>query len=162
MRGRKPKPTETKKTNGTRNSRINFSEPDFTNDKNKTAPAHLGKIARQEWNRLYPELSGKGVLKITDRSILELYCESYQDYRDAKKILDRKASKTFRTPNGSMQQLAEVSIKRNAMTLCLKYASELGITPSSRSKISGEGAVGSGSKLKNFFLKGLKNAPKES
>jgi P27 family predicted phage terminase small subunit len=161
MRGRKPKPTELKKLTGVRASRINADEPKFTPDSSPAAPPYLGAYAAQEWTRVYPELAKNNVLKVTDRAVLELYCEAYGDYREAQDAL-RGKKKVLIVHNGALQKRPEVSMKREAMGLVLKYASELGLTPSSRGKMSGSDPAKPGSKLRNLFLRGLKNAPQGS
>lgn len=137
--GRKRKPTALAKLDGTRKSRINENEPRFSMDNNPDPPEFLDEYAKAEWNRIYPELSKNEVLRTTDRGILIGYCEAYSDFRKAKDILDKSKMQIFKTPNGAVQQLPHVSMKRNAMMLMLKYGSELGITPSSRSGIKGGG-----------------------
>ena len=135
----KPIPTAIKKARGTlRKDRTNHKEPEFSEDKDPSPAPFLQGYAREEWDRVYTELKDKGVLKFVDRMVLAGYCEAYGEYRNAAEHLSKSKTQIFKTPNGSIQQVPYVSMKRNWMLVMLRYASELGITPSSRSRISAD------------------------
>ena len=158
MAGRRPAPTAEKIAKGEKKCRINFNEPVFSADKDPNPPEHLGAFGKAFWRQVYAELMGKGVLKVTDRFTLEILCDAYQDYREAKEILDGKRNKTMRMPNGVLQPLPEVVMKRNAMDQIRKLSAEIGLSPSSRSKLVGTPAGGAaGSKVKDFLARGFKN-----
>lgn len=161
MRGRKPEPNELKRLKGVRASRINEAAPDLPTDSSPTPPAHLGNYAKQKWDELYPELSKAKVLKVTDRDVLEIYCEAYQDYRDAQEAL-RGKKKIIVTHNKALQLAPEMSMKLRAMNIMHKLEVELGITPSSRGRMVAEAPAKPGGGIKDFMRKGLNNGQKGS
>lgn len=136
MRGRKPKPTALKILEGARPSTINLNEPSFADDADPKPVDFLDGFAKEEWDRVYPELERNGVLKMVDRMVLVGYCEAYSEYRKSSIHLANSGNQIFTTPNGALQQVPYVSMKRNWLTIMLKFAVELGITPSARSRIS--------------------------
>jgi len=157
----KPLPTAVKKARGTlRKCRANPLEPEYAPDNSPEPPAYMSALAREEWARVYPEMVEKLVLKRVDRRSLEAYCEAYAEYRFAAMNLAKSKTQIFRTPNGAVQQVPYVSMKRNWMLVMLRYASELGITPSSRSRISADDTSDKGNEqlLKNLLSN---DAPKD-
>src|SRR5262249_48309974 len=40
-------------------------------------PSHLSSLARQEWDRIVPELTAIGILSNADRAQLAIYCTAY-------------------------------------------------------------------------------------
>lgn len=155
--GRKPDPTAIKIAKGVRKSRINTLEPDLAPDNSPEPPEHLDGYAASEWRRLYPELTAKGVLKAADRMVLAGYCEAYSEYRKASAELAKCKRQICTTPNGAVQAVPFVSMKRNWLLVMLKYSTELGITPSSRSKISGVPKAAPGGGIKDFLQRGFTN-----
>ena len=63
--GTKPAPTALKLLKGTQKSRINHAEPPALAGF-PDCPDHLDEVARQEWNRIVPELREMGVLSRID------------------------------------------------------------------------------------------------
>ena len=137
MAGRKPQPTAMKIAKGVANSRINFKEPKFrkVSVKDSDAPEYLNETAAGEWNRVFAELKDSGVLMKLNRNVLAGYCAAYANWKRAQMKLDKEKKLSFRTPNGAFQQIPEVGIVNQALIAMLKYASEFGMTPSSRSRI---------------------------
>ena len=135
MAGRKPKPTNLKVLEGTRKDRINQNEP-----KPKTAllacPDYLKKdeVAYGEWNRIVPELYKLGLLTVADRTALELYCSQYSIYRKALKELDEEGITSINIRNGKKANPA-TQIVRESAKLIKAFATEFGLTPSSRGKM---------------------------
>lgn len=134
MVGRKPKPTNLKVLEGNPGKRqlnLNEPKPDASVPK---CPAWLSKEAKREWKRLVPFLEQAGLLTQVDRAAFAGYCQSYADWMDAKDHLATEGS-TFETPNGYQQQSPWVSIAQTNLKLMLKFCTEFGLTPSSRSRI---------------------------
>lgn len=132
--GRKPKPSQLHKLHGNPGKRKkNALEPEFE-AAIPDAPDLLEGEALKEWHRVTHDLAAKQVITNVDMAILALYCQTFADWtynRDAVKsegfILtnskgDTKANPRVRLVNTFAEQLA-------------KYAAELGITPSSRSRV---------------------------
>lgn len=137
MAGRKPQPTALKLAKGVAKGRINFKEPKFrpVKEDDSTPPEYLNDIAAGEWNRVFKELKDSGVLVRLNRHVLAGYCSAFANWKRAQILLNKKKSLSFRTPNGAFQQIPEVGIVNQALIAMLKYASEFGMTPSSRSRI---------------------------
>jgi len=145
IRGPKPKPTHLKLVQGNPGKRaINRREP-------KVAPAlpeppdHLGEAARQEWERVAHEMYQTGILTRLDRATLAAYCQAYERWRTAERTLAEMAQRDqlthglmIRTTNGNPIQNPIVGIANKAAADMVRYAAELGITPSARSRIHAE------------------------
>jgi len=132
--GPRPAPNETKRQNGVRSSRINDKAPGFALDNNAVPPKFLSAAAKEEWRRVWPELSNCKVLAKTDRQMLTGYCVAFADFLQADKELKKRKSWVVST-NGAPQQAPEISIRRRALEQMLKFAAELGMTPSARGRV---------------------------
>ncbi|HWE03160.1 MAG TPA: phage terminase small subunit P27 family [Tepidisphaeraceae bacterium] len=133
--GRKPLPTEVRRLQGNPQHRpLNENEP--TPAKGYPAcPTHISGEARNEWDRITDELDGMGLLTTADRTVIALYCQSWQRWIKAEtKVMEMGeivgAPKT-KTP----MQNPWLSIANKAHEQCHKMLVELGLTPSARSKI---------------------------
>ena len=137
MAGRKPAPTAVKIAKGVANGRINFKEPKFkpVTLKDSDPPEYLNDVAAEEWRRVFADLKESGVLVRLNRNVLAGYCSAFANWKRAQILLNKKRSLSFRTPNGAFQQVPEVGIVNQGLIAMLKYASEFGMTPSSRSRI---------------------------
>ena len=134
MAGRRPKPTSLKVLEGNPGKRqLNPNEPKPDASVPK-CPAWLSKEAKREWKRLVPFLEQAGLLTQVDRAAFAGYCQSYADWVDAKAHIAAEGS-TFETPNGYQQQTPWVSIAQASLKTMLKFCTEFGLTPSSRSRI---------------------------
>ena len=151
--GTKSKPAAIKILKGDKKNRINFNEPKFTkvSEKDGTPPLGLDALAIAEWNRLFPELKKSGALCRTDRQSFAGYCHAYSVWRNAVEVMtnyppmvwknklgvETKMPLVFLTPNGMIQQIPAVNIARQWGAAMLRFAAELGLTPSSRTGIMG-------------------------
>ena len=136
MPGRKPKPTNLKLLQGTaRKHRLNKNEP-MPDPCIPDMPAHLSEPARKEWSRLAPELESLGLLSNVDRNVFAAYCQAYGRWVMAETEIARLDSLVDRTPRGMAQQHAYVGIANRAMELMNRFGVELGLSPSSRSKVT--------------------------
>jgi P27 family predicted phage terminase small subunit len=134
MAGRKPKPTNLKVLEGNPGKRqLNPSEPKLDASVPK-CPAWLSKEAKREWKRLVPFLEKAGLLTQADRAAFAGYCQSYANWIEAEAHLAAEGS-TFETPNGYQQQSPWVSIAQTNQKNMLRFCTEFGLTPSSRSRI---------------------------
>ena len=158
MRGRKPIPTGLKIAKGIRKSRINANEPQFVADLTPAPCEFMDVYAREEWDRVYPDLNKNGVLKKVDRSVLVGYCEAFSEYRKSSEMLAKNKRQVIKTPNGMEQSSPYISNKRNWLLAMLNFAVELGITPSSRTRLIGENKKPDSS-IKDFLKKGFERKP---
>jgi P27 family predicted phage terminase small subunit len=142
MRGRRPKPTQLKLITGiTKASRLNHHEPkplaEIPDPPNTLTPA-----ARAEWKRVCTELCQLGMLSKLDRAVLAAYCQAYGRWHQADRSIAAAAKKNPTTgglvlfsPAGGAYQNPMLSISVRASADMVKFAAELGMTPSSRSRI---------------------------
>ena len=138
MAGRKPKPTAVKKLEGNPGKRkLNTKEPNPGKGM-PDCPAWLLPEAKTEWIRLSEKLNQMGVLTEIDRSAFAAYCQSYARWKEAEEFIEKHGT-IVKTPSGYWQQVPQVSIAQTNLKVMLKFCSEFGLTPSSRSRmIAGE------------------------
>ena len=135
MRGRKPKPTRLKLLEGNPGKRpISGREPQPPASQ-PTCPAHLSPTAKAEWKRLAQTLNRIGVLTQVDRAALAAYCQAYGRWVEAEKKL-KETPVLLKTPAGYVQQSPWLTVSNKQMELMAKYMAELGLTPSSRTRLA--------------------------
>src|SRR6185295_18959689 len=89
MRGRKAQPAEIKAAKGDPGKRgVNVAgdapaATTTTKSELPECPEHLTGYARECWERLAELLSWNKVLKISDLTLFESFCSTYNDYRSA-------------------------------------------------------------------------------
>jgi P27 family predicted phage terminase small subunit len=135
MRGRKPKPTHLKLLDGNPGRRpLNRNEPRPA-VKMPTCPQHLCPSAKAEWKRLAQQLFVLGVLTALDRTTLAAYCQAYGRWVEAEQKL-KETPALLKLPSGYFQQNPWLTIANKQLELMHKFLSELGLSPSSRSRVS--------------------------
>lgn len=135
MRGRKPKPTARKLWEGNPGKRaINGREPDVPPDL-PSCPAHLSPTAKAEWKRLARAMNRIGLLSVIDRAALAGYCQAYGRWVEAEKQL-AATPPLLKTPSGYVQPSPWLAIANKNAELMQKWMAELGMTPSSRSRVT--------------------------
>jgi P27 family predicted phage terminase small subunit len=134
VKGRKPKPTGLKRLAGNPGKRkLNEREPN-PKPEIPTCPAHLMPTAKAEWKRLVHELYDLGVLSRLDRAALAGYCQAYGRWVEAETKL-KETPAILKMPSGYIQQNPWLTIATKQMELMQRFAAELGMTPSSRSRV---------------------------
>ncbi|HEY8609747.1 MAG TPA: phage terminase small subunit P27 family [Roseomonas sp.] len=134
MRGRKPVPSRIKQLTGNPGKRpLNHEEPkpEVTTPE---CPVHLAGLAREEWDRLSAELSKLRMLTNLDRAALASYCVAYGVWADAAEKI-QKYGAVVKSPKGYPMQSPYISIVNRQAEIMMRYASEFGFTPASRSRI---------------------------
>lgn len=133
-RGRKPKPTAVKVLEGNPGKRpLNMNEP--TPDKNAPeCPQWLAGEAKLEWERLAYKMVNLGTLSEMDMAAFAGYCQSYARWKEAEEFIEQHGT-IVKTPSGYWQQVPQVSIAQTNLKIMLKFCSEFGLTPSSRSRM---------------------------
>lgn len=115
MAGRKPLPTNTKKLRGNPGKRkLNTQEPVFE-VAIPEPPPNLDAAALEEWNRIALDMANSQTISRVDRAILAIYCQVWSEWQ-----------------NSTGKTAIEMRYLRKEMQ---SYAAELGITPSSRSRV---------------------------
>lgn len=139
--GRKPKPTLIRKLEGNRSHSSlpeNEPEPKKLTPADMRPPDHLDAIGRNVWRRVLRAMP-PGVITKADRETLEIYCDSYAQYRHAKDSL-KKMGPMLVTPNGAYQTNPLVTQMRQWAAMTSRLASELGLTPAARPRLGASGA----------------------
>lgn len=142
-RGRKPKPTATRRVEGNPGRRpLNKQEPKLPAGA-PTCPAHLDGEAKREWKRVVKLLSAAGIITRVDRAVLTAYCRAWSLYVEADCNVQKYGLMLV-----SEKKVPYQSPYLNTMTAALKdvrsYAAELGMTPSARSRVQAAGGEGDG------------------
>ena len=98
-------------------------------------PPELSEQARAEWDRVAPLLIDRGQVTVVDRAVLAGYCTKYAQWQELEAesagqpfVLERKS--------GSLMANPIHGIANRALALMLKAAAEIGLTPSSRTRVS--------------------------
>ena len=136
MKGRKPKPTRLKILQGNPGGRpLNDAEPEPNiPDEFPMAPDYLNDAAKEEWNRIGPELYGIGLLTSLDIPAFELYCNAYARYINAFNEVE-KHGMIVHAPSGYPVQNPYLSIINKAYDQMKIYLAEFGMTPASRTRV---------------------------
>ena len=135
MRGRKPKPTALKLIDGNPGKRKISGEEPRPPASCPSCPAHLSATAKAEWKRLAGALNGIGLLTQVDRAALAAYCQAYGRWVEAEKKLAETPT-LLKMPSGYIQMSPWLTISNKQMELMARYMTELGLTPSSRSRLA--------------------------
>ncbi len=107
-------------------------------------PSHLCRDAKAEWAKISQELYAIGVLTKIDKAVLAAYCTSYALWARAWRAINLKTKVKgdngliTETSTGYVAQNPLIGIANKAAVDMVKYASELGMTPASRSKVKAE------------------------
>lgn len=136
MRGRKPHPTVLKQLHNNPGRRpLNENEP-VHRAMDIDCPDELADpMAREEWQRIAKDLNDAGQVTTVDRSTLIGYCVKYAQWRNLEAEA-RKHPFIVKAPSGYPIPNPALGMANKAFGLMLKAAAELGITPSSRSRVS--------------------------
>ena len=142
-RGRKRKPTAAKILNGSAKvnpGRINKNEPDHLLEPAQ-CPPHLDDIAKQEWAFMVAVLDGMGLFSKSYRAALEIYCESYSNYRRALDAVSKYGQVLV-----SKKVDGTIDVRRNPFSMevhkykdeCKAFLIEFGLTPSAKTKVTAD------------------------
>lgn len=136
QRGPAPKPTALKILAGNPGHRpINAAEPQP--DRSMPAcPKWLTAEAKAEWRRVAKRLHDAGVLTSVDRAVLAVYCQAWARWVEAEQMIDLHGQTT--TNDKGVAYLspwltAAISARKDVAG----FAAQLGMTPSSRSRLIG-------------------------
>lgn len=142
--------------------RLNKSEPKPTlADAPPPPPDYLDAVGAAEWRRLARPLWLNALLGDEDVVVFSAYCEAFSDWMrynemiaeqarrerkslDAKLAFDADDSRmesdfgglVIATTNGNWVQNPVMGLRNTARRECVKFGTELGLTPCSRSKIN--------------------------
>lgn len=105
-------------------------------------PPHLVPEARKEYKRITAELKELGLITKIDRAALCGYCSAWAEVVYCElKIVEKnsqdpkgQAGFVIKTPNGYEQMSVWVQVRNRAYERMMRFASEFGMSPSSRTK----------------------------
>lgn len=110
------------------------------------APAFLKGLAAEEWERVIGDLYSTGVYANIDQNMLAAYCIAYARWRTIEADLDVMAAQDaaahgvlIKTTNGNVIQNPMLGAATTALKNMERLAAEFGLTPSSRTRLSGKG-----------------------
>lgn len=154
--GRKAKPTYLRVLEGNAGRRpLNTEEPEPAGD--LTAPPHWLSDRQKETWRYAIEAAPPGLLKRLDASVFTVWVVACDMHREAAEKVTQYGS-LIKSPNtGVPMQSPYVSIMNKQGQIMMKAASEMGFTPSSRSKVKISGKP----KSRNNPFEGLRELPDE-
>jgi len=108
-----------------------FSKPD------ENPPDSLNAIGKAEWNRIAPELREAGVLTKMDETIFWAYCQELSVSVLCIKKIKKEGLMVKRTPRSKvLTPNPYLLIQQKSISLLKSLASELGLTPVSRGRVS--------------------------
>jgi P27 family predicted phage terminase small subunit len=105
-------------------------------------PPELSPTARQEWDRIAPELAAVGRLTPVDRGLLAAYCTAYAIWIEAVDALQRYGA-MIKAPTGYPVQSPYLATANRQVEIMIRIASEFGFTPASRSRLPSPSKGGS-------------------
>jgi len=133
-KGRKPKPTAMKRLEGNPGHRpLNDREPKLPRGI-PTCPRELSSAAKRHWKHLAIQLWNVGILTEIDQSVLAALCMEWVTWLDAKAKLSKQGLVTL-SGSGSLKPSPYITISNQAMANILRILAELGMTPSSRTRV---------------------------
>lgn len=141
--GRKPKPTALKLVTGNPGKRALPKNEAIVALAEPTPPPFLCDDAKVEWGRVCSALYAAGLMTDLDRAALAAYCAAYGRWAQAERAINRMAGKDelnsalmIKTSNGNAIQNPLVGIANKAKSDMVRYATEFGMTPSARSRVT--------------------------
>ena len=133
-RGPRPTPTAQLRLVGSRELEHRHDEPQPEPGAPKP-PTWLSGEARAEWKRVVPELIRVGVLARVDRAVLVGYCESWGMFVASQRTVhDQGIIQTSK--EGVDRPAAHVRVLNESRAAFLKFAQELGLSPSARVRLT--------------------------
>ena len=135
MRGRKPKPTALKQLAGNPGKRpLNPAEPKPERGAPE-APEHLKDEARKAWDWLCDTLKRLGLLAKSDVAIMSLYCDTWAEYVKARQEVEQYRFLMISPKTGNPFVNPLLNVEAILKKQLLQYLSELGLSPTSRTRL---------------------------
>lgn len=131
--GPAPTPTKLRVVRGDRKDRINTNEPKPAKRRPR-CPSWLTKEAQVIWRRTTKQLDEMGILAEADQDVICAYVMAVLNFERATKLVDEMGVLVEGRRDGFVKNPA-VQIQRDNATLIRQLGSELGLTPSSRSRL---------------------------
>ena len=132
---RPKKPTNLKVVQGTNRPHRNNNEP-LVSLEVPPCPEYLGKEAKKYWKEISEQLVNVGLIGVVDGALFGLHCDSYGRLIEVSDHLKKMDDMLDQTPNGLEVQSALWQIRNKLWDQVLRSASEFGLSPAARSKLS--------------------------
>ncbi len=134
-RGRVPQPTEVKKAKGNPGQRkLNDKEPKPEVEA-PACPDFLSDYAKEEWERIVPELLRNGLLTSLDGATLAAYCAAYGRWREAEERIASSGIVIKMGDKGYIVQSPWLQVANKAIKQIEIFAARFGLSPSDRTRI---------------------------
>ena len=134
--GRKPTPTALKLLRGNPGRRpLNEDEPKPA-VRLPRSPDHLSDLAKKEWRRAGRFLLQLGLMSDIDVAAFAGYCAAYGRWAEAERSL-KTSGIMLMSPNGFQIQSPYLAVANKALEQMRSLLSEFGMSPASRSRVSG-------------------------
>lgn len=139
MVGRPPKPAGLKLIEGRGNGtdsggrKVNVG-PEFARSAPEP-PDWLPAEARDEWNRVVPELDRLGLLKSIDRTSLASYCMTWERFVEASQIVMREGMVIHDDKQGKAQRHPALLTAEAASRELRSWAMLFGLTPAAEQRL---------------------------
>ena len=144
--GRQGVPTNLKLLRGNPGQRRIYPEPQpLVPADVPEPPIHLGDDGRAEWSRVAPELLHLGLLTVVDFSALSAYCQAYDRWVVAERLLaemaaaDPKRRALLVKTQGGFGQNPLVRVAATAARDMMSFAAQFGLTPTARRHLAAKG-----------------------
>ena len=90
-------------------------------------PPDLDPVAREEWDRVVPELIARDLICKLDRAVLIAYCKTYSAWQQANQNVEEFGA-VVKSPNGHPIQSPYVSIANKLLDTLIRLATELALS----------------------------------
>lgn len=152
MKGRKKTPAKVVQLRGNPGKRpINLNEPKFQPGAPDESLFYLDEMAKRHWDALIPELESQGILMKVDGGILAAYCTACAKLYHAEKDIAESGMYQTDPETGALKKHPAVLIAKEARDQIKSIGSELGLTATSRARISVKTGDKESEKEKRFF-----------
>lgn len=101
-------------------------------------PPYLDETAAEEWTRIYPLLEEVKILTEPDLHQLAQYCEAFSLCLAAREEYRRDGLTVTSELTGVKKPHPMIAVAEKAARSMLAFAVEFGLTPASRSRVSGQ------------------------
>ena len=131
----RPKPTAQRKLEGNPGRRpLNANEPTAVAGLPR-CPPHIKGEARREWNRIGKRLVAEKRMAHVYKAVFAAYCSAWGRWVKAERELE-KNGEVVMTPNQFPVQSPWLAISNKAQQQMMNAVGELGLSPSSQSRVS--------------------------
>ena len=154
MKGRKPKPTNLKRLQGTyRPDRANSTEPQFeVPSRMPNVPRYLDEHAAEVWRDLGGGLLRAGLLTVVDKYALAMFCVPAGRYIHGNLMIEKTGGPVLTSDAGNLYQNPWLHVVNKAFDQMRQMLSEFGLSPAERARLHVAVADGEPSLADQLFV----------